>query len=87
MILQGNFDVGFGRNSENDDNIDIFITIDKLHDFLSYFGYNYSVNKYKRKNVSKKNRGKFSESTKNRISKLYSDDVFLFERTVKVPNI
>jgi hypothetical protein len=34
-----------------------------------------------------KNRGKISESTKNRISKLYSDDVFLFERTVKVPNI
>jgi len=37
-------------------NIDIFITIDKLHDFLSYFGYNYPINKYKRKNVSKKSR-------------------------------
>lgn len=68
-------------------NIDIFITIDKLHDFLSYFGYNYSENRYKRKNISTKNRGKFSESTKKRIAKLYSDDVFLFERTVKVPNI
>ena len=63
-------------------NIDVFITIDNLHNFLSFFGYNYDMNNYLKKNVSKKERGKFNESTKNRIAKLYSIDVLLFENTV-----
>ena len=39
-------------------NINIFITIDELHDFLHFFGYDYDEKKYNKKiNVSKK--GKF----------------------------
>ncbi len=63
-------------------NIDVFITIDNLHNFLSFFGYNYNTNKYSKKNVSKKERGKFNETTKNRIAKLYFRDMLLFEKTV-----
>ena len=35
-------------------NIDVFITIDNLHNFLSCFGYSYDTNKYSKKRVSKK---------------------------------
>lgn len=64
-------------------NIDIFITIDNLHNFLSYFGYNYNVNKYLKKNVSKKERGVFNKLIKNRIAYLYSKDIILFENNIK----
>ena len=45
-------------------NINIFITIDQLFDFLSFFGYKCDIAKYSKKNVSNKNRGTFSEITK-----------------------
>lgn len=59
-------------------NIDIFITLDKLHDFLSYFGYHYDLKSYGKKNVSKKRRGRFDAFTRNRIARLYSEDIILF---------
>lgn len=60
------------------DNIDIVITIDNLHKFLSFFGYNYNVKEYNKKNVSNKNRGIFNQLTINRLTKLYSDDMILY---------
>ena len=62
-------------------NIDIFITINKLPEFLSFFGYKIQ-NNIEKKNVSKKNRGRFNKLTKNRISKLYKDDMILFRKVI-----
>ena len=63
-------------------NIDIFITIDKLEEFLSFFGYKINITEFQYKNVSNKIRGKFNEATKKRISNLYSDDMVLFRRVI-----
>ena len=64
------------------ENVDICITIDKLHEFLSFFGFNYDSNKYKKLNVSNKERGRFNEETKERIRKIYAGDVKLFENKI-----
>ena len=63
-------------------NIDIFITIDKLEEFLSFFGYKINITEFQPKNVSNKIRGKFNEVTKQRISNLYSDDMVLFRKVI-----
>ena len=63
-------------------NINIFITIDKLEKFLTFFGYKIDVQKFKKQNVSKKIRGSFNEVTKKRISKLYSYDMFLYKKVI-----
>ena len=63
-------------------NIDIFITIDKLEEFLLFFDYKFNIENFKKKNVSKKLRGKFNEFTKNRISELYSDDMNLYKQVI-----
>ena len=63
-------------------NIDIFITIDKLEEFLSFFGYKINITEFQHRNVSKKTRGKFNEATKKRISNLYSDDMVLYRRVI-----
>ena len=60
-------------------NINIFITIDELHDFLHFFGYDYDETKYNKKiNVSKKSRGKFNNITIKRLKKIYRNDIKLF---------
>jgi hypothetical protein len=64
-------------------NIDIFITIDKLEEFLLFFGYKVSIKEFETKNVSKKVRGTFNKVTKNRISKLYRQDMALFNSVIK----
>lgn len=64
------------------ENIDIFITIDKLEEFLSVFGYNININEFEKKNISNKTRGKFNEETRERIANLYSDDMELFNRVI-----
>jgi len=61
-------------------NVDIIITIDKLPELLNFFGYKYDKNKYKRKNVSKKTRGKLDENTRARIAKLFAPDVLLYNK-------
>ena len=63
-------------------NIDIFITIDKLEEFLSFFGYKINIKDFPKQNISKKIRGKFNEATKKRISNLYSQDMVLFTRLI-----
>jgi hypothetical protein len=64
-------------------NIDIFITIEQLHEFLHFFGYNYDKNSYNKKNISNKIRGKLNKEMCLRISKLYNDDVVLFKNVIK----
>jgi len=63
-------------------NIDIFITIDKLEELLSFFGYKINIKEFSKQNVSLKIRGKFNEATKKRISNLYSHDMVLFTRVI-----
>ena len=64
-------------------NIDIFITIDKLEEFLSFFGYKIDIINFEKRNVSNKIRGTFNKVTKNRISKLYRQDMTLFNSVIK----
>ena len=64
-------------------NIDIIITIDQLQEFLIFFGYFYNEDKYQKENVSPKLRGNFSYEIKERIRKLYYDDILLYDKICK----
>lgn len=64
-------------------NIDIFITIEQLEEFLSFFGYKIDIINFEKRNVSNKIRGTFNKVTKNRISKLYRQDMALFNSVIK----
>lgn len=64
------------------DNIDIFITIDKLGDFLSFFGHEVDLDKFKLRNVSKKTRGKLNKANRRRVAKLYAADMALYKRAI-----
>jgi len=61
-------------------NIDVFITMDEVKTFLEIFGHTYDESKFYKKNVSKKNRGKLNDFNKNRIAKLYNEDMKLFNK-------
>ena len=62
--------------------IDICITIDMLKEFLSFFGYNININEFSKENMSKKNRGELTETTKQRIYNLYADDIMLYNKMI-----
>ena len=64
-------------------NVDIFILIDQLHEFLSFFGFEYDPKNYSKVNVSKKTRGTFSEETRERIDKIFHEDRILFDTMIK----
>ena len=64
-------------------NVDIFITIVQLSEFLSFFGYKYDVSNFSRKNVSKKERGTFNDFTINRLKLLYIDDLQFYNQVIK----
>eukprot|EP00943_MAST-04B_sp_MAST-4B-sp1_P006972 g6972.t1 len=66
-------------------NVDICITIDKLHSFLTHFGYAYSPALYEKQNVSKKTRGKFNDEVIARLSKLFAKDILIYN--TKILNI
>jgi len=59
-------------------NIDIFITIDQLEKFLNFFGYQFYIDKYPETNMSQKERGDFDEISKERIERLYQNDIQLY---------
>jgi hypothetical protein len=59
-------------------NVDIFLLISELKEFLSMFGYDYDESKYTKVNVSNKNRGTLNQKNKQRIAKLYENDMKLF---------
>ena len=63
-------------------NVDICITIDKLHSFLTHFGYVYSPDLYEPQNVSKKTRGKFNDEVRARLSKLYEKDILIYNAKI-----
>ncbi len=63
-------------------NIDIFITIDQLYEFLTFCGYNYNPDNYKKLNVSIKERGILNEEMKNKIRKLYNDDIIFYNKII-----
>lgn len=61
-------------------NVDVFLLINELHDFLEINGYKYDIDKYDRKNISKKNRGVLNEKNRERIANLYSNDIQFFSQ-------
>lgn len=60
-------------------NVDIFIKIDELKNFLSFFGYK-NIPKTDRKNASKRNYGYLSEKNKARIARLFKDDIVFYNK-------
>ena len=61
-------------------NVDIIITIEQLQEFLNFFGYFYNPDNYNKENVSPKLRGKFNNKIKERLRKLYYNDVLLYNK-------
>lgn len=64
-------------------NVDIIITLDNLPKLLKYFGYTYDVNSFAPVNVSKKTRGKIKKANKDRIKKLFNDDIKIYNMVKK----
>jgi len=67
-------------------NVDIIITLDNLPQLLKYFGYTYDINSFAPVNVSKKTRDKIEKKNKERIKKLFNDDIKIYNM-VKKSNI
>ena len=59
-------------------NVDLLITIDEFLPTLQFLGFDLKK-QYPKNNVSEKTRGTFSKHTKERIEKLYKDDVKLWK--------
>lgn len=64
--------------------VDIIITLDNLPKLLEKFGYTYDTELFKEQNVSKKLRGKLSQKNRNRIKKLFREDVKLYEKVISL---
>ena len=62
------------------ENADIIITLDKLHDMLTMFGYSYDKELFTPQNVSTKTRGVLDEQSKHRINVLFNDDIILYDK-------
>ena len=60
--------------------VNIFITIDKLHEFLTFFGYDYNPQEFVTKNVSQKTRGTFNNQTIARISRIFKKDIAFYKK-------
>ena len=63
-------------------NVEIIITIDNLSKMLECFGYTYDINSFKPINVSAKLRGRINEENRNRIKKIFNDDVELYNKVI-----
>jgi hypothetical protein len=63
-------------------NVEIIITIDNLSKMLECFGYMYDVSAFKPINVSAKLRGRINEENRNRIKKIFNDDVELYNKVI-----
>lgn len=60
-------------------NVDIFITIDELSDFLAFFGYDISKINYPKLNTSSRKYGRFNKKTIDRVSKIFKDDIKFYQ--------
>ena len=65
------------------ENIDFFIYIEELIPTLKLLNYQIKKN-YQKENVSKKERGNLSENNKNRIRKLFHNDLVLYEKWTRL---
>lgn len=65
------------------ENIDIIITMKDLRPLLTYFGYRYNNRRFKKRNISKKNRGKLNEKSKEKIKEIFKNDIELYQNIVK----
>lgn len=63
-------------------NVDIIITIDELPKLLKLFGYEYNIEQFEKANVSNKLRGNLNDYSKERISKLFHNDMVLYEKVI-----
>jgi hypothetical protein len=63
-------------------NVDIIITLEKLPKFLEYFGYKYNVNLFTPVNVSNKFRGKINQENRQRLEKIFYEDIKLYNRVI-----
>jgi hypothetical protein len=59
-------------------NVDIIITMENLSKLLGYFGYIYDINLFTPQNVSTKTRGRLDQRNKDRIARLFNDDMLLY---------
>jgi hypothetical protein len=63
-------------------NVDIIITVENVTKLLAYFGYTYDTNLFKPKNVSQKIRGKLNQTNIDRLTRLYNDDIVLYNKII-----
>ena len=63
-------------------NVNIIITLDNLPKLLEYFGYTYDIDLFKPLNVSNKIRGTINQYNRDRIKKLFNDDVELYNKVI-----
>ena len=63
-------------------NVNIIVTLDNLPKMLKYFGYEYDINSFTSVNVSKKIRGKINQKNKDRIQKLFNDDIKIYNKVI-----
>jgi len=64
------------------ENIDIIITMNDLRPLLTYFGYRYNNRRFKRCNISKKNRGSLNEESKEKVKEIFIDDLKLYNQFI-----
>ena len=62
--------------------MNIIVTLDNLPKMLKYFGYEYDINSFTSVNVSKKIRGKINQKNKDRIQKLFNDDIKIYNKVI-----
>ena len=65
-------------------NIDIFITIDQLDELLLFFGHVKNDNIREPLNISSKKRGDFNTPIKQRIERVFKDDIELFNKVTTI---
>ena len=61
-------------------NIDIVISIEQIHKFLSFFGYSYDESKYKVLNASVKKFGSLNSQSIERLQNCLEKDIFLYNK-------
>lgn len=67
-------------------NVDIIITLEKLPTLLEYFGYKYDINEFKQVNVSNKLRGQINQENRERIRKIFDEDIELYNKVIDSKN-
>lgn len=72
----------FGFLKKFSENVDIILTMDNIYNFFDYFNIKYKKN-YVKINVSKKKCGTFNNKIKKRLSKIFKEDIEIFNNINK----